>query len=155
MSFNNIGALQHIDLSEPTKCEECGSTDIKYEGIGEYRCKDCGCIMYDDYGKVRNYIEKNVGATVNDVSIAVGVTREKIRRLLREDKIQIAPESMTFLKCEMCGANIRSGRFCEKCAQEVNRTNKAAEMANRRSAISGGYSKLTGGDSGAKRFDRK
>ena len=94
-----------IDLSEPTKCEKAG-IHIKYNGIGEYECEECRFKMYDDYGKVRNYLEQHPGATATEVSEMVGVTNQKIRRLLKDDKIQIAPGSATFIYCEKCGTGI-------------------------------------------------
>lgn len=145
--------LDHFTVNPPLKCEKCGETQIKYKGIGEYACEICGFLMYDDYGKVRNYIEENPGATINDVSINVGVSKEKIRRLLREDRIQIAPDSPTFLRCDICGTDIRSGKYCVKCAQEMN--NKKAAANTRVSSISGGFTKAHGDGTGAKRFDRK
>ena len=39
------------------KCQECGGTRIEYKGVGEYKCEDCGLLMYNDYGKVRLYLE--------------------------------------------------------------------------------------------------
>lgn len=151
--LNNIDTLETINLNEPVKCEKCGSDDLKYNGIGEYQCKSCGFLMYDDYGKVRNYLEENPGATASDVSRAIGVTKEKIRRLLREDKIQIAPGSATFLKCDNCGTDIRSGRLCDKCSHELNRSKLAQAIG--KSSILGGFSKAKAESSGAKRFDRR
>ena len=152
----NGGLLEHMSLNEPVRCEKCGSMEIKYNGVGEYACKACGFLMYDDYGKVRNYIEQNPGATANEVSIAVGVSKEKIRRLLREDKIQIAPGSATFLRCDVCGADIRSGKLCIKCAAEAHKEAAAQKIASRVSAVHGGFSKnTTAQSSGAKRFDKK
>lgn len=154
MLNNGLEQFDHINLNKPVKCEKCDCENIKYNGIGEYECEECKFVMYDDYGKVRNYIEEHPGATATDVSLAVGVSKEKIRRLLREDKIQIAPGSATFLYCEKCGAGIRSGRFCFKCLEEETRANKT--VSNHRSSnIAGGFGKSVSGQSGAMRYDKK
>lgn len=155
MFGNGLNSIEHLSLNEPTKCDKCGGVDIKYNGIGEYQCVDCGNLMYDDYGKVRNYIEENPGATASEVSNAVGVSKEKIRRLLREDKIQIAPGSPTFLHCESCGVDIRSGRYCVKCAQEVNKAKANAQALARTTRVTGGFGKHANAQDGAKRFDKR
>ena len=153
--MDRIHKLEHLNLNEPVRCEKCGSMKIKYNGVGEYQCEACGFLMYDDYGKVRNYIERNPGATSTEVSKAVGVSKEKINRLLREDKIQIAPGSATFLRCEKCDAEIRSGRYCIKCTDEMNKGSSLAKASSRSSSISGGFGKTARTQSGAKRFDKK
>ncbi len=66
-------------------CEKCGSR-LDYRGLGEYCCPECGEICYNDYGKVRNYVEENPTATIKNISIATGVTKEKIREFINEDK---------------------------------------------------------------------
>jgi len=144
--------LEKISYNEPTKCEKCDSTDIKYDGVGEYICKKCGFLMLDDYGTVRRYIEANPGATQVEVSQATGVSKNKIRHMLRDSMIQIAPNSLVFMHCEKCGAEIRSGVLCEECSKA--RGKAAEEKSGRKSLILGGFSKgKTEGD-GAKRFRR-
>lgn len=146
-----INRLSVINYNAPDSCEECGGTKIKYAGIGEYCCEGCGHIMYDDYGVVRNFLEKNQGATVAETSLATGVSKNKIRMMLVDDKIQVTPGSMVFLNCSVCGAQIRSGRYCEKCAAELKNSERTA---GRISHISGGYGKAKTDTSGVKRFDR-
>ena len=153
--MDGFDKLEHVDLSTPNECEKCGCRRIQYRGVGEYKCEECGFFMYDDYGKVRNYIEKNPGATTTEVSNAVGVSKEKIRRLLRDDKIQIAPGSVSFLTCEKCGTSIRSGRYCSSCQSDVDSATAGARTALRNSSISGGFARNKSGETGAKRFDRR
>lgn len=153
--MDGIEKLEKKDYNSPIVCEKCGCRRIQYKGVGEYKCEECGFLMYDDYGKVRNYIERNPGATSTEVSAAVGVSKEKIRRLLRDDKIQIAPGSVSFLKCEKCGVDIRSGRYCSSCEREVNSATADARAALRSSNISGGFAKSQSGAAGAKRFDKR
>ena len=155
MQNNGLEQFDRIDLSEPTKCEKCGSVHIKYNGIGEYECEECRLKMYDDYGKVRNYLEQHPGATATEVSEMVGVTKQKIRRLLKDDKIQIAPGSATFIYCEKCGTGILSGRFCASCIAEMGNSVNANTKSQRGSNITGGFGMGTKGQSGAKRFEKK
>lgn len=104
----------------PRICEKCGGIMV-FKGVGEYRCEDCNALAYDDYGKVRVYLEEHRGAKAAEVEAATGVKQKTIRLMLRESRLEIAEDSKTFLICEKCGQRIRSGRLCPKCEVEWHR----------------------------------
>lgn len=133
----NIDRLAAFNINKPVRCEKCGSAKVVYKGIGEYTCSNCSFIMYDDYGLVRNYIESNPGATQAEVSKATGISKSKIMQFLKEDKIEISPGSAVFLRCEKCGREIRSGRYCFDCIKAINEENEKGE---KKSNVRGGYS---------------
>lgn len=139
------------DLHKPTCCENCGGR-VQYKGIGEYRCEDCKAVMYDDYGKVRNYLEENRGATQVEVSQATGVSTSTIRQLLRDDRLEVSADSAVFLHCEICGTPIRSGRYCTEC-QTKKVLAESGSTSGQRKQIQG-FGKAAHGGSGAKRFSR-
>jgi len=147
-----LDLYKNVKMDVPVRCEKCGSMHIKYEGIGEYKCEDCGWLMYDDYGKVRSFLERNPGATVVETSVATGVSKNRIKDLLEEDKIQIAPDSAVFLHCVNCGANITSGRYCNKCLKEASAAEKNSMS---KSHISGGFGAGKNAAKGEKRFERR
>ncbi len=134
--------LNSLKYGRPANCSKCGG-DLRYAGIGEYECENCKNIEFDDYGKVRAYIEENRGATQSEVSLATGVDVNKIRQMLREEKIEIAPNSVIFLQCEGCGTKIRSGKYCDACEGKVKKEEKT-----KRTLPVQGYAK--GGGTGAK-----
>ena len=88
---------------------------MEFKGCGEYECEDCHTKGYDDYGKVRNYIELHRGANAAEIEAKTGVTQKAIRQMLKESKLEITADSVAFMRCEICGVDIRSGRFCPKC----------------------------------------
>jgi uncharacterized Zn finger protein (UPF0148 family) len=98
----------------PKICSVCGGVMI-FVGVGEYHCEDCKSVAFDDYGKVRNFIESHKGATASIIAAETGVSQRTIRQLLQESRIEVAADSRAFLHCELCGINIRYGRFCPKC----------------------------------------
>ncbi len=141
--------------NRPTYCSECGDVMV-FKGLGEYRCEKCGFLDYDDYGKARNYVEKHMGANAAEVAKATGVSQKSIRDMLKEGKLEIAKDSVIFLKCEICGAKISSGKYCPKC--EMNYHHDLEEMARkaRHSGDTFGYStERHRGEEGAKRFTRE
>ncbi len=125
-----------------------------FKGVGEYHCEDCKHVMYDDYGKVRNFIEAHPGARSSDVSAMTGVSQFSIRQMLRENKLEISSSSPSFLKCEQCGTNIRSGRFCKQCEIAYHRAIEEKERATRSGHDYMGVAKTQPLEDGEKRFIR-
>ncbi len=107
-------ALGITNYNRPYICDNCGGL-MEFKGCGEYECEDCHTKGYDDYGKVRNYIELHRGANAAEIEARTGVTQKSIRQMLKESKLEITADSVAFMRCEICGTNIRSGRFCPKC----------------------------------------
>lgn len=138
--------------NKPLMCKECGGIMV-YKGVGEYKCEDCGALDYDDYGKVRNYVEAHRGATTTQVSYATGVSQKAIRNMLKESRLEVSADSRDFLKCEMCGTNIRFGRFCPKCETEYRRKIEAEARAEKKSMT--GYGAEHTAEEGVKRFTRE
>lgn len=145
--------LDMSKLNMPTVCEKCGGVMV-FKGVGEYKCEDCGYLAYDDYGKVRGYIEQHPGATSAQVSAATEVSQKSIRSMLKDGRLEIAANSAVFLKCEICGEKIRYGRFCEKCEASYHRSIEEKARASRNSNLAGYSSEKPKGDDGAKRFTR-
>lgn len=133
----------------PVRCEKCGGVMI-FKGVGEYHCEDCKNVAYDDYGKVRLYIEKHAGATASEVERQTGVSQKAIRQMLKENRLEIAQDSAAFLRCEICGTNIRGGRLCPKCEQEYH---QRIENEQRRQKQLQGFGKAIEQE-GEKRFRR-
>jgi len=139
------------DLHKPTSCEKCGGR-VEYKGIGEYKCEDCKAVMYDDYGKVRNYLEENRGATQGEVAAATGVSTNTIRQLLRDDRLEVAENSAVFLHCEICGSPIRSGRYCVACEKKKILADSSSSTGQKK--LIQGFGKSPHGDTGSMRFTR-
>ena len=103
MDSLNLLDAYHI----PRVCTECEGVMI-FKGVGEYHCEKCGRVAYDDYGKVRLYLEKNPGANAVAVEAETGVSQKTIRLMLKESRLQVAEGSPAFLHCESCGKIIKS-----------------------------------------------
>ncbi len=145
-----FGALDVYHV--PRVCKECGGVMI-FKGVGEYHCEDCDAVDYDDYGKVRLYIEGNRGATAAEIESAVGVPQRTIRRLLKDGRIEIAEGSNVYLRCELCGKQLRSGQYCPECEIKVHRKLEAKqrEMMNKGTQ---GFGLDIKNEEGQKRFVR-
>lgn len=147
------GLLDADKANMPIYCEKCNGIMI-FKGVGEYKCEDCGHLDYDDYGKVRNYIEKHPGATSAEVSTETGVSQKAIRIMLKEERLEIAANSSVFMKCEICGEKIFSGRFCKKCEASYHRSIEENARASKNSNLSGHSAERPKGEEGAMRFKK-
>lgn len=111
----NYKELSKLLDNKPVICEKC-SGYYEYNGAGEYVCKQCGNIEYDDYGKVRKFIEENGPAPYHVVKQATGVSGKLVREYLD------APNTETRfnLTCQKCGCKIAVGKLCSNCAASEN-----------------------------------
>lgn len=145
----DILGLDHYHV--PTVCEGCGGVMI-FKGVGEYECEKCGNVAYDDYGKVRLYIEQNRGANAAEIEKGTGVSQRSIRRLLREDRIEVSADSKVFLTCEACGKIIRSGRFCQECEMKNHRSMEERQREKLRKDKQGYGMDTLRGEEGERRY---
>ncbi len=140
-------------LNIPRECKKCGGVMV-FQGVGEYQCEECKNVDYDNYGKVRCYIERHRGATATEIEIGTGVKQRIIRNMLKEGRLEITKESKVFLYCEVCRKEIRSGRFCPEC--EVNYHRRLEEKQRQlRNAGMQGFGRARGEATGEKRFRRE
>lgn len=146
--------LQQNNYNMPLNCAGCGGVMV-FKGVGEYVCEKCGSLEYDDYGKVRTYLESHGTATSAEVSAATGVTQKSIREMLRESRIEISSDSRTFLRCDLCGVSIRSGRFCPKCEINYHRMVEEQVRSGKAKDFAGFSLEPLAGEDGSKRFTRR
>lgn len=146
-------ALIANEINRPTLCQACGGVMV-YQGIGEYICEECGAAEYDDYGKVRNYLEKHKGANVAEISDMTGVSHKSIRELIKEKRFDIIDNRGGYLRCEMCGVAISTGRLCPKCEESYHRKVEKEARSERNKKVSG-YGEGKSADKGSKRYTRE
>lgn len=148
--MDNLSLLDAYHI--PRMCTECDGVMV-FKGVGEYHCEKCGSVAYDDYGKVRLYLEQNPGANAMTVEAETGVAQKTIRLMLKESRLQVAEGSATFLVCENCRKPIRSGRFCSEC--EVLYHRNLEEQQRKLNNLRGYGMDMSNSDSGHRRFMRE
>ena len=109
-------------------CRKCGRV-FNYI-IGQTLCLACRDELESKFKEVKEYVQKNRGCTINDVAEICEVEASQIKQWIREERLEFTEDSMIGLACEMCGASIRTGRYCEKCkAQTLNGLNNVVRQA--------------------------
>ena len=101
-------------------CKRCGRF-FEYHNIGYGYCPECTKIDNENFQKVKEYIMDHGTATAEQISKALGVSETSIFRYLREGRVEIPENSPVFIKCELCHADIRYGRYCQECAEKMRR----------------------------------
>ncbi len=96
------------------RCPRC-KRFYEYEGLPPTCCATCSGRESNEYYIVREYVKENKGATIQEVSQALGVPHAKIIQYLREERLEISKGSASFLRCMNCGRVITTGIRCEDC----------------------------------------
>ena len=81
--------MTNIDMKimdrRPMYCKECGGK-LFYQNSGIYQCEDCGAEEYDDFGKIKNYLEIHGPSPAPYISEDTGVPLEIISVFLRNGR---------------------------------------------------------------------
>lgn len=105
-------------MPDVRNCRRCGKI-FNYLG-GVPICQDCKKNDEEEFKRIKEYLYENPGASISQVSIALDVSIEKIKRYLKEGRLEIVGEdSNMVLECEVCGKAIKTGRYCEMCEREL------------------------------------
>ena len=100
-------------MEEVKNCKICGRL-FQPRGIYE-KCPICIDRDEKDFLKIREYLYHHPLAKIFEVSTNLDISIIKIKRFLREGRMEIREKNNQFLKCEICGKSICSGQYCEEC----------------------------------------
>ena len=104
-------------------CRRCRKL-FNYIG-GQPICPSCREEIEKDFQKVKEYVREHKNCSVSEVAEECEVEESQIRQWVREERLMFA-EGVGGIACEVCGAPIQSGRFCEKCkASMINELSEA------------------------------
>ena len=98
---------------EVKNCKGCGRL-FNYMG-GAPLCDGCRKKFEQKFQEVKQYLDENPNASVNQVSEDNDVSVKQIKQWIREERLSLSEASLDGVTCEHCGRPIRTGRFCEKC----------------------------------------
>lgn len=107
-------------------CKKCGRIFNYVSGLPI--CPSCREGMEKKFQEVKEYIRDNKQAGITEVAEACEVDVRQIKQWVREERLEFSADSPVGIDCELCGAMIRSGRFCDKCKNGmINELDKAVD----------------------------
>ncbi|RYI27933.1 hypothetical protein EVU96_15885 [Bacillus infantis] len=108
-------------MAELANCPHCDKVFVK----NQFRdiCNDCWKEEELKYENVYQYIRKreNRTATMQQVVDATGIEEALILKFIRTGKLKLAQFPNLGYPCDKCGAYIREGKLCQKCATELRK----------------------------------
>ena len=98
---------------EVRNCKGCGRLFNYFRG--PFLCPACVQDLEDKFQQVKEYIRENPKVSLDKVSEDNDVSVRQIQQWVREERLTFTEESQVTLDCEICGAKVLTGRFCNKC----------------------------------------
>lgn len=56
---------------------------------------------------------------MREISEKCDVSTRQIEQWIREERLSFSDDSPIGIACEVCGATIRTGRYCERCKNDL------------------------------------
>ena len=103
-------------------CSRCGKLFAK-----NFRevCPACIKEIDHEYSLCAEYLRKNKGASMQELSDETGVAVKQITKFIREGRISLIGAPNLGYPCEVCGALIRESHMCNDCRHKlISETNK-------------------------------
>lgn len=98
-------------------CKKCGRIFNYVSGVPI--CPACREALEEKFQEVKKYVQDNRGATIHDVVENCEVEPQQVHQWVREERLEFSGDGATGITCEKCGATITTGRFCQKCKNDM------------------------------------
>jgi flagellar operon protein (TIGR03826 family) len=111
-------------MGELRNCPQCGKV---FMYMVRNLCPACIDLEEKQYEEVKDYLQKNPGAQIEQIVEDTGVDESKVLRWMRDGRLVVADTGgRPVLVCQRCGRQVERGSLCPKCAQflteEINAT---------------------------------
>ena len=103
---------------ELRSCARCKKL-FQYVG-GPPICQACKEKEEETFKIIKEYIYEHKEANMVQISNDTGVSTKLIEKFIRDGRLILTEDSPIFLRCEKCGAEIKTGRFCAACSRTLS-----------------------------------
>lgn len=100
-------------------CRKCGKL-FNYIA-GQHICPTCKEKSEQKFQEVKKYIQTHGRCSMAEVCEECDVEPGQVQSWIRQERLQFADDSPIKVACESCGAMIGSGKYCEKCKNEMSK----------------------------------
>lgn len=101
-------------------CKGCGKLFNYLQGPP--LCQACIKSLDLKFQEVKEYVYDNPHSSIQQVSEEMEVSVNQIKKWIREERLSFADDSAIGIDCELCGATIKTGRYCEKCKGKMQQS---------------------------------
>jgi uncharacterized protein len=116
--------LEDDNMNRVINCAACGSF---FEAIGfQNVCSNCIEQDKKDFDRIRDYLYIHPRAKIFEVANNLDILVPKIKRYLKDGRLEIIEKNNLFLKCEKCGQPICSGVQCNDCLKQASHDYKSS-----------------------------
>ncbi len=113
---------------ELRNCIRCGRV---FMYVSKRFCPGCQKEMDELFEQVRVFVKAHPGATIVEISDALGIEEQLLNEFVREGRFDLVTEAIT-LFCERCGKPIHRGRLCEQCAATLDKEIRGTQPAEKK-----------------------
>ena len=99
-------------------CINCNKIFDDYLDIYK-TCPECREKEASLLRQVKDYLWDYPGTTESKLRELFGVSHQQVTKWLREERLEITPDSSIKLTCVRCGSMILKGKYCPDCARRV------------------------------------
>ena len=97
-------------------CPRCGRLFTKKVASV---CRRCEKDEEEQFAKLREFIESEPYANINEITDATGVPTKRILQYIREGRLIMSAGLSGELRCAQCGIAIEEGSFCKPCSLKI------------------------------------
>lgn len=90
-------------------------------------CNNCHQELEKDYERCIEYLRKNKGLTIQQLSEDTEISIKQITRWIREGRISLMDAPNLMYPCEVCGTLIRESNMCDSCRGRLQKDMKNAQ----------------------------
>lgn len=112
---------------EIKNCRKCGRM-FNYL-MGPQICDNCKKAAEEKFQEVKEYVRANKSAPIQEICRECDVEQKQVQQWIREERLVFSDDSPVMINCEICGKQIRTGRYCDSCKKD---TANAVSAAGRR-----------------------
>lgn len=98
-------------------CKKCGKM-FNYI-TGDPICPECKEALELKFQEVKKFVQENKSALMQEICDTCEVDQKQVKQWVREERLQFADNSQIKINCELCGTQIVTGRFCDRCKQKT------------------------------------
>ncbi|WP_416147316.1 TIGR03826 family flagellar region protein [Salipaludibacillus sp. HK11] len=115
-----------LKMAELENCPNCGRLFVR---ALRPVCDHCAREVEEKFQLVYTFIRKreNRRANMEEVMEATEVDQQLITQFIREGRLHLSQFPNLTYGCEKCGGQIREGRICGDCRNEINSGLKAGD----------------------------